>query len=220
MTTFPRSPRIIKGALVGLDPLKPLASVIVFQYNPDTLTRRIAANTPAQAQTRATRGQAVRLNGPPRETIGLEVEIDAADQLERADPLAAATGIHPALASLEMLLYPSSALMIANEVLARSGIIEVVPAEAPLTLFVWGIKRVVPVRLSEFTITEEAFDPDLNPIRAKVSLSLQVLTYQDLGLTTPGGALSMANQVVKEVMATLGGVNAIAGAAGSVSLRI
>jgi hypothetical protein len=206
MTTFPNSPPVQKGAIVGIDPFNPLASVIVFQYNPDALTRTITAQTAGgNAQ-----GEALRLKGPPKETIALTVEIDAADQLEKADGIATSVGLYPTLASLELLLYPKSALLIANEVLARIGIIEVIPAEAPLTLFIWGPKRVVPVRLTSFTITEEAFDPSLNPIRAKVALTVQVLTYQDLGLLSPGGALFMAHQVIKEVLATVGGVATIA----------
>ena len=82
----------------------------------------------------------------------------------------------PALASLEMLVYPKSALVITNEVLAALGMIEVIPPEAPLTLFVWGPKRVLPVRITDFSITEQAFEPGLNPILAKVHLGLQVLT--------------------------------------------
>jgi hypothetical protein len=216
MSSFPGSPRLLKGAIVGIDPFNPLASVVVFQYNPDALTRRIAANA---ANPNAARGEALRLKGPPAETINATVEIDATDQLERADPIAGALGIHPTLASLEMLLYPKTALVLANEVLARAGVIEVVPAEAPLTLFIWGIKRVLPVRLTELTINEEQFDPSLNPIRAKVTLGMKVLTYQDLGLASPGGALFMVHQVVKEVMATIGGIGAIAGAA-TASVRI
>ena len=118
-------------------------------------------------------------------------------------------GLYPALAALEMLLYPKSALVVANEVLARFGIIEVIPPEAPLTLLIWGLKRVLPVRLTQLTITEEAFDPVLNPIRAKVSLDLRVLTYQDLGLLSAGGALFMAHQVAKETMATISSVGEI-----------
>jgi hypothetical protein len=210
MTGYARSPRLLKGAIVGLDPFNPLASVIVFQYNPETLTRRLTANAAGQS---ASHGEALRLKGPPEETINLAVEIDATDQLERGDGIAASMGIYPTLASLEMLLYPKTALVIANEVLARVGVIEVIPPEAPLTLFVWGLKRVLPVRVTEFSITEEAFDPDLNPIRAKATLGLKVLTYQNLGLLSVGGALFMAHQVAKEVMATIGGVGTIAGEA-------
>lgn len=209
MTTFPGSPHVQKGAIIGLDPFNPLASVIVFQYNPDTLTRTLTAQT---VTTSGSQGEALRLKGPPQETIALTVEIDAADQLEKADGIATSMGLYPTLASLEMLLYPKSALVIANEVLAHVGIIEVIPPEAPLTLFIWGPKRVVPVRLTALTITEEAFDPNLNPIRAKVGLSVRVLNYQDLGLLSAGGAIFMAHQVIKEVMATIGGAANIGGA--------
>jgi hypothetical protein len=208
MTTFPGSPKLLKGALIGLDPFNPLASVIVFQYNPEKLTRTLTAQT---AGGNADKGEALRLKGPPEEAIDLSVEIDAADQLDRGASPATSLGIHPTLASLEMLLYPKSALVIANEVLTLAGVIEVIPPEAPLTLFVWGVKRIVPVRLTKFSINEEAYDPDLNPIRATVSLGLRVLTYQDLGLLSPGGAIFMAHQVVKEVMATIGGVTTLGG---------
>jgi hypothetical protein len=185
--------------------------VIVFQYNPDTLTRsvqaQVAGGDGAQGQSRA---EALRLKGPPVETITLSVEIDATDQLERPDPTAVALGIHPQLAALEMLLYPKSALVIANAVLAAFGTIEVIGPEAPMTLFIWGPKRILPVRLTSFSITEEAYDPTLNPIRAKVELSLRVLSYDDLPSTHPGSALFLAHQVVKEAMATLGSVGNLA----------
>ena len=132
-------------------------------------------------------------------------------------------GVAPALASLELLLYPRTGQVIANEVLAAVGVIEVVPPEAPLTLFVWGPKRVLPVRLTDLTITEEAFDPGLNPIRAKVGLSLKVLSYDDLGLLSVGGGLFLAHQIVKEVMATISGTTAVAGAlsgSGSISVSV
>lgn len=118
---------LLKGALVGVDPFNPLASVAVFQYYPETLTRTLTARA---AGAQATRSEALRLAGPPEETIRLEVEIDASDQLETADPIATSMGLHPTLAALEMLLYPKSALVIANEALARVGIIEMIPAEA------------------------------------------------------------------------------------------
>ncbi len=215
MTTFPNSPRLVKGAIVGLDPFNPLASVIVFQYNPDTVTRTVTAQASGDNPDQ---GEALRLKGPPQETIKLDVEIDAADQLEKAEFPATSLGVYPTLAALEMLLYPKSALVIANEVLANLGIIEVIPPAAPLTLLIWGLKRVLPVRLSQFTITEEAFDPALNPIRAKVSLDLRVLTYQDLGLPSPGGALYMTHQVVKEVMATIGSVGNIGALPGTIGI--
>lgn len=209
MTTFPGSPRLQKGAIIGLDPVNPLASVVVFQYNPETLSRTLNV----QATGGKNKGEALRLSGPPEETISLDLVLDAADQLEHAEFPATSMGIYPALASLEMLLYPKSALVIANEVLSTLGIIEVIQPEAPLTLFVWGVKRVLPVRITQFGITEENFDPNLNPIHAKVKLTLRVLNYQDLGMLSAGGALFMAHQVVKEVMATIGSVGNISASA-------
>ena len=204
MSSFPGSPRLVKAAIVGIDPFNPLASVIVFQYNPEKLTRTL---NPQTAGSGADKGEALRLKEPPEETIKLDIEIDAADQLETADPTALSMGIIPTLSALEMLLYPKSSLVIANEILKAVGIIEVIPAEAPLTLFIWGANRIVPVRLTELSITEEAFDIKLNPIQAKVSLGLRVLNYNDLGLLSVGGALFMTHQVLKEVMAVIGSVS-------------
>jgi hypothetical protein len=198
MTTFPGSPRLLKGALVGLDPLNPVAGVVVFQYNPDTLTRRLEARAVSQE---GDRGEAFRLTGAPKETITLSVELDAADQLEQANPLAVTLGLHPTLAALEIMLYPKSATVIANDVLSAIGTIEIIPAQAPMVLFVWGPARVLPVRLTSFSITEEAYDQRLNPIRAKVELSLSVLSYHDLSLLSPGHALFLTHHIMKEVMA-------------------
>ena len=209
MTTFPGSPRLVKGAILGIDLFNPLASVIVFQYNPETLTRKVQAQVAGDQGTG--RAEALRLAGAPVETITLNVEIDATDQLERPDPAAVAMGIHPQLAALEMLLYPKTALVIANALLAAVGTIELIPPEAPLTLFIWGPKRILPVRLTEFSIAEEAYDTQLNPTRAKVSLGLRVLSYNDLPLTDPGYALFLAHQVVKEAMAVIGSVGNVAG---------
>src|ERR1044071_2648655 len=108
MTTFPGSPRLLKGAIIGLDPVNPLASVVVFQYNPDTMTRRLEARSSGGGSESGDRSEAFRLTGPPKETITLNVEVDAADQLEQVNPIAVASGVHPPLAALEMLLYPKS----------------------------------------------------------------------------------------------------------------
>lgn len=199
MTASLVSPPVFKGALIAADPLRPAASVIVFQYNPETLTRTL------QARTTGGEGGAgpLRLSGPPEETLKLSIEIDATDQLETGDPVAVTLGIAPALAALELLLYPSSSSVIANEVLARAGVIEIIPMEAPLTLLVWGARRILPVRVTDFSVTEEAFDPALNPIRAKVDLGLRVVSYYDTGLLSAAGALSMAAHVAKEVLGTL-----------------
>ncbi|HET7537423.1 MAG TPA: hypothetical protein VFJ90_13270 [Candidatus Didemnitutus sp.] len=212
MSTFPNYPRLQKGALVGLDPINPLASVIIFQYNPETVTRTLTPQTSTSAPSGGTSapGEAMRLAGPPQESLKFDVVLDATDQLEKAEAPATEVGILPQLSQLEMLLYPKSAYVIANEVLLRVGAIEIVAPEAPLTVLVLGASRVLPVRLTEFAITEEMFDPDMNPIHAKVSLGFRVLNYRDLGLVSPGGALFLAHQLQKEALATRVGATNIA----------
>jgi hypothetical protein len=189
-------PRLVKGALVSG------TSAIPFQYNPETLSRTVAPTAPAGGGM-GSATEALRLSGPPKETIQVEIQLDATDALAASDPTATAMGVGPQLAALELLLYPSSAIAIADEALALAGIIEVVAPVAPLCLFVWGAQRVVPVRINQISITEEAFDANLNPIQAKVSLSLQVLTYQDLGFLSVGGGLFLGQQMAKEAMAAL-----------------
>jgi hypothetical protein len=204
----PISPRTLRGALVGIDPLNPVASVVVFQYNPDTLQRTLQPQMAGGGEG-DDRSEAMRLKGPPVETIKVDIEIDAADALASADPTARSMGIYPQLSALEMLVYPKTSLVIANTVLLAVGTIEIIPPSAPLTIFVWGAKRAVPVKISEFSITEEAYDAALNPIRAKVSLGLRVLSYADLSLTNPGYGLFLAHQVAKEAMAVIGSASGL-----------
>lgn len=213
MTTFPNSPRLLKGAIVGIDIFNPVASVIVFQYNPARLSRSLSAQMVSGEG--GDRTEALRLAGPPRETITVTgLEIDATDQLEKEDPTAVSMGIYPQLSALEMLIYPKSALVIANTALMLAGTIEIIPPEGPLTLFIWGPKRVVPVRITSFTINEDAYDVNLNPIRANVNLSLQVLNYNDFPVTHPAYYLFLAHQVVKETMATIGSLNNLSSVVG------
>ncbi len=208
MSTFPGSPKLIKGALVAIDPLNPPGSVVVFQYNPDTMTRRLEARA-AGGGDNADRSEALRVIGPPKETISLTIEIDAADGLETQNPLTIASGIYPTLAALEIMLYPRLATVIANVALAQAGVIEVVPPDGPLTVLVWGPQRVVPVRLTGCNITEEAYDPMLNPIRGKAELTMQVLSYYDLPLTNAGYSLFLAHQAAKEALAASNQANGV-----------
>jgi len=205
MSDFPGSPRVLKGGIVLLDPdtftVLP-NGVIVLQYNPDTLSRTLKIKG---AEEGGDRSEALRLTGPPVETIKLDAEIDATDQLEfpEQNPNTVQFGIVPQLAALETLVYPLSTTLQANFNLAQQGTLEIMPMQAPLSLFVWSANRIVPVRLTDFSITEEAFDPTLNPIRAKVSLGMRVLTIDDLYFTDKGGSLYMAYQKQKESLAKL-----------------
>ena len=153
------SPLLQKGAILSLDPTTgiPLGKIML-QYNPDTLTRSLKPQTVGDEPDRT---EIMRLKGPPVETIKCDVEIDATDQLASGDSTAMSLGIQPQLSSLELLVYPSSAVLIANEVLSLLGTVEILPMESALTVFVWNKNRITPVRITDLSITEEAFDPQL-----------------------------------------------------------
>jgi hypothetical protein len=216
MSTFPGSPRVLKGGIVLLDPdtfaVLP-NGIILLQYNPDTLTRSFKIKG---AEEGGDRSEALRLTGPAVETIKLDAEIDATDQLETSDQNTLRYGIAPQLSVLETLVYPASATLQSNYALSQQGTLEIMPMMSPLSLFVWSASRIAPMRLTEFSITEEAFDPQLNPLRAKVSLSLRVLNIDDLLFTDKGGSLYMTYQRQKESLALLyaGGTFAALGISG------
>jgi len=195
------SPLLRKGAILTFDPTTgtPLGTIML-QYNPDTMTRSLK---PQPVGEEPDRTEIMRLKGPPIETIKAEIEIDATDQLGAAtpDPVAVSLGIQPQLSLLELLVYPSSSVLLANQVLSLLGTLEILPMESALTVFAWGTQRITPVRITEMDITEEAFDPRLNPIRAKVSLGLRVLNVNDVGFLSPAGALYLTYQTTKEAMA-------------------
>jgi hypothetical protein len=216
MANFPGSPRLLRGAIVGIDLLNPLTSIVVFQYNPESLTRSLQAQMTGIDE--GARSEVLRLTGAPVETIKLEAELDATDQLESADPIATTLGVYPQLSALEMLIYPKSTKVIIDTALMLTGSIEIIPPTALFTILIWGLKRVVPVRLTDFSITEEAYDVNLNPIRAKVSLGFRVLSYNDFSFTHPGYYLFLAHQAVKETMALINTANEAAAVARGISI--
>lgn len=212
MSTVLSPPRLLKGALVAFDLPNPTPRVAVFQYNPATLTRSLEAQ---MQESEGKTGDPPRFKGAPVETIKLDVDLDATDKLERGDQQAGDTGVLAQLAALETLVYPRSAEVVANTVLLGLGTIEIIPSVAPLTLFVWGKRRILPVRITEFSVTEDAHHPNLSPIRAKVSLGLRVLSYSDVSAENPAWSLFLAHQVVKEGLAglaTTGSLNSVLGA--------
>jgi hypothetical protein len=197
MTAPPISPRLLRGGLVLIDAdTGALRRIIALQYNPDTLTRTFQIK--GTGTEGGDRSEALRLKGPAVESFKLEAELDATDRLATGDGQATKLGLQPELATLELLVHPTSRQLTANAALAAQGELEIIPSRTPLTLFVWGPNRVAPVRVTEFSITEEAFDVALNPIRAKVSLGLRVLSVDDLGFATRGGGLFMSYLTRKE----------------------
>lgn len=201
MTGLPTSPRLVKGGIVTLDTgTGAVQRIIALQYNPDTLTRSLAVQAHGENGDRTL---ALRLKGPAVETLKLEAEIDAADFLEFPEQHADVVkfGLHPQIAALEALVNPTSAYLTSVNGLAGSGSLEVIPAEVPLTLFVWGGNRIQPVRVTDLSVTEDAFDPALNPLRAKLSLGLRVLTVADVGFDHRAGSLFMSYLRGRETLA-------------------
>jgi hypothetical protein len=198
---FPGTPQVARGALVGLDSYSPLSAIVVFQYNPATIRRQL---TTQGASPGGARSEALRLKGPPIQTIEMDVELDAIDQRIAGNSRSPPRGILGQLASLELLTYPKLAQVISDAALMASGSVWVVPPAAPLTVLVWGVHRVLPVRVESLAVTEQQFDAALNPVRASVNLNLRVLTYDDLRPTDPGFGLFLAHQATLEAMATVG----------------
>jgi hypothetical protein len=170
--------------------------VISMQYNPETLTRTLQVQ--GVGPESGPHVDQMRLKGPPIETFKFEASIDAADQLDIGDPLTSASGIAPQLAALETVIYPTSAQLQQAYAMAQQGTLEIVPMDAPLTLFVWSKDRIVPVKITEFSITEEMFDSNLNPITAKVNISLRVLTIDDIDFSSVAGSIYLTYQQRKE----------------------
>jgi hypothetical protein len=192
---------MVRGGIVLVSPdTGSVLRIISLQYNPDTLSRTLQVQAIGE---NADRSHPLRIKAPPVETFKVDAELDATDQLEFPDqfPDAARLGIHPQLALLESLAYPTVTQLVGANSLAGSGILEIAPMEAPITVFVWSASRIVPVRLTELSVTEEAFDPNLNPLRAKVSLGMRVLSVHDVGFTHRAGALYLAHQSRKESLA-------------------
>ncbi|MCM6776636.1 hypothetical protein NDR87_22870 [Nocardia sp. CDC159] len=192
MSGFPGRAKSVRGGFVLVDPdTGQPVKTIPFQFNPDTLTRTLQPQ--GIGSEPGDRLEALRLKGPPHETMKFEAEFDAADAADKHPD-----GLHPVLAALELSMYPNVAQLREEDAQAGRGTLEIAPVEAPLTVLVLGPKRVVPVRIADFSVTEEAFDQALAPIRAKVSIGVRVLTVDDLGYRHKGGLLYLAHQSQKE----------------------
>lgn len=193
------APKVVRGGIITFDPDNGTpVQVIPFQYNPDTLTRTLQPQTVADEP--GDRLEATRLKGPPHETVKLDAEFDASDQLADPDNNSAVAqfGLHPILAQLELLVYPKLAELVNENAMAGIGMIEIAQSVAPVTVLVLGRNRTMPVRLTEFSVTEDGFDTELNPIRAKVSLTARVLNFDDVGFDQTAGRIYKYYQTQKE----------------------
>lgn len=174
-------------------------TIVPFQYNPGSLTRQLQPQYFGADESART--QAVRFSGPPVQRISAEIELHVADKLEKGDPIARTMGIHPEIAAIERLVYPDSSAVQNGANLSSWGSIEIAPVVTPLTLFIWGPNRILPVRVESFQVSEQLFDTNLNPIQATIALEMRVLSYADLEPSTAGYNLFMAYQTAMESMA-------------------
>jgi hypothetical protein len=199
-------PKMLRGGLVQMQQFpSAVLNVVVFQYNPDTLTRTLTPR--AIGGEPGDRLEVLRLTGPPKETIKVEAEFDATDPhpehvaVPYLDSVTQSVGLLPTLAALESLITPTTTQLGQTDALFTSGALEIAPMEAPMTLFVWGAKRIVPVLVTSLSLTEEAFGPQLQPIRAKVSLELKTLTSSDFPAGSAGEARYLAYRAYSEAWA-------------------
>lgn len=196
-TGYTRSPRLVRGALVQLaeDVIGIVPNVIPFQYNPETLTRKLTPWNPFEVDQTG-RGQIAPTAQPfdPKEAITLEIHFDAADQLEESDPIAAQIGVADRIAAVEKLLLPSQGLL--GDLLGAAAALAGAPQPpqrptVPVALLVWRPGRILPVRVTDYSIDETTFLPSLHPLTAKISLSLEVLT-PDVFRCESGPAIELA----------------------------
>jgi hypothetical protein len=217
MSTSPLTPKTLKGALVSIS-LTSLPSLVLFQYQPETLTRSLKPRrAPRDDFASCGAGESIKLAGPPQETIRFTLQLDATDGLETRDPIALSTGVASGLAALEVMIAPSKILVFAAQVLRKAGVIDALPEDPPVTLLFLGPTRILPVNIESLNVTEEAFDTLLNPIRARVEVDLTVLGPDDLQDSNPAYLWALNySTVVKEALALVAsGANATA-AAGSI----
>jgi hypothetical protein len=244
---YSRSPKLLKGALIQFSApmLIPIPNIIVFQYNPETMTRQLTAWKPHEQVTYSSKEEADKaaqsllneLSQPydPAETFSLVLELDATDALEEPDshPVAVLAGVADRISAMEMLCYPPgpgalggllnvsvSVSIGAGGLSASTGTADAVPRlQVPIVLFFWGPGRIVPVRITSFSVEEQQYSPLLYPVRAKVSIGLMVLNENHLlnvaGETKNSAIVAIAKacykftQAQKEALATANLANSV-----------
>jgi len=176
---FPGRPKTVKGAIVALRPnskgtiIDPNTPTFIFQYNPETLTRTVSSsNSEEVSQEEGKKRDANSIV----ELINLNLEFDATDQLEQPNQHRdfVEKGLHPALAALESIMYSQS---------------KTENPTPPVVLFLWGPNRIIPVWLDSLKVTEEAFDPNLNPIRVRIELNMRVRDLSEFKRSSSGYAI-------------------------------
>ncbi|MBK9036242.1 MAG: hypothetical protein IPL61_34195 [Myxococcales bacterium] len=205
---YSRSPKLLKGAIVQFVkmPIIPIPNIIIFQYNPDTLQRTLTPYAPPEPTARpagetppsTTPAEPTAQPFDPSESFNVSLVLDASDALETPErhPIAFVTGVADRIAALEMLLYPvgdsllgglvgSLNVSISGGAISASLQKSAARPEVPVTLFIWGPGRIVPVRLTTFNVEEQQWNQLLYPTRAKVTVGMKVITKDALAASSP-----------------------------------
>lgn len=207
MSNYPRSPILLKGALIEFSErfISVVPNIIIFQYNPETMTRTLepwAGITEESKDTdSAHKPPATAQPNDPTESFSLALELDAADALEKPEshPVALISGVADRISALELLMYPQGESLLGGLLGSVAGTLSMstdgagikigggastpkpVPRSAvPVVLFAWGPGRILPVRITSFSVEEQAYSPLLYPIRAKVNIGLKVVHTEEL----------------------------------------
>lgn len=170
----------VKGAFVRYEDslLGALPNIIVFQFNPETMTRNPSIySEDGSCCDNAGKKEKLNITGMPSESLSFTLRLDAGDKIAKGDPLAINCGILPALSALELLMYPRNKVDLNSN---QSGEYRNSPEKLPVILFIWGVQRVLPVKINSLSINEMEYDTRLNPTRAEVSVSMEVITPPDL----------------------------------------
>lgn len=215
---------LLHAALVeyGSDFLGPLPNIVIFQFNPETMTRAIQI---PPRPTGGTRRETTQAGDPPVERITIKAEFDAADQLNSNNPLARTFGIGPQLAALEKMVYPSNKIggLLGAALDAIGGALggggsspptQLIPREQyPRILFIWGLTRILPVTIDSMSITEQQYDALLNPVRAEVNLGLSVNVIRTCSDDNVAKGAQEYSTIAKEAQAILNLANTVESAA-------
>jgi hypothetical protein len=206
MSGFANQPKILRGAFVefGIS-LPPL--IVAFQFNPVTISRSRSAwvdsppsyeatepaqnidflktviDTSGKSLIQFRNNQTIRVQ---QEKINFDIRLDATDKLNEGDTITEQFGVAPKLSTLELMMLPKGQSLLGGAVAAllggavKSFMFQDDGREPPIILFVWGRKKVLPVNITNMSIREEEFSIDLNPTRATVSVSLEVIEGPNL----------------------------------------
>ena len=196
MSNLSDQPRLLKGAFVeyGLS-VPPM--MVVFQFNPETISRSRSNTYSVPAESIKAVGnvsmreyhqmftdldtlQDLQEVKTGSETISFDVRLDATQNADSNNPANKLFGIAPQLSTLELMMYPKSESILGKMLDKKGGFSFTGKDKPPLILFVWGRKKVLPVNIESMKINEQEFSPDLNPVRATVSVELNVIEGPNL----------------------------------------